>query len=405
MRFLYTAKSLKGKKEEGLMEAEDEFKLAKILKQKGLILISAQQDGKIKKERLKINILISGRVSLVEKMMFTKNLGVMVSAGVPLNKALETLSMQTKNKRFAETILDIEEELMAGKSFSDALLNHPDIFPEIFCSMVKVGEEGGKLEEVLLILTRQMEREHELKSKVKGALMYPAVIILAMIGIGVLMLVMVVPKLAETFKEFNASLPASTKFVIWLGQAVAARWYLLIVAAAVLPILFSVVSKSKTGKRVFDALNLKIPIISPIIKKVNSAYTSRILSSLIASGVPIARSLEILGRSLGNSYYQQALETTAEEVRKGGTVSKSLESYQNLYPLLLVQMVAVGEETGQMSEVLEKLADFFEGEAADASKNLATVIEPIVMLIVGGAVGFFAISMIQPMYSMMDAIK
>jgi len=386
------------------LEAEDEFKLAKILKQKNLILISAEQE-KENSKGFKINISFLGKVSLVEKMMFTRNLGVMISAGVSLPKALDILSKQTKNKKFRKTILEIRNEIIEGKNFSEALEKYTNIFPEVFSSMIKVGEENGQLEEVLAILTKQMERDYELKSRVKGAMVYPAVIIVAMIGIGILMLVMVVPKLADMFSDVGASLPATTRFVIWLGKNLSAKWYLLPLLIFGLPFLFSGLSKTKKGKRALDILSLKIPIVSSILKKVNSAYTSRILSSLIASGVPIARSLEILAKSLGNSYYKEALEKAAQDVRKGGKISETLKNYENIYPLLLIQMIAVGEETGQTSDVLGKLADFFEEEAANASKNLATVIEPLVMLLIGGAVGFFAISMIQPMYSMMETIR
>ncbi|MBL7156211.1 MAG: type II secretion system F family protein [Candidatus Pacebacteria bacterium] len=403
MHFSYIAKSLKGKEEQGVLEAETESQLARDLKKKGLVLVFAEPEIS-KKEKLKVNIPSFGKVSAVDKIMFTKNLKIMISAGIALPKALNILSQQVKNNKFKQAILNVEQKVIQGETFSGALLKHSDVFPEFFSSMVKVGEQGGKLEQVLGILTKQMEREHELKSKIQGAMMYPAVIILAMLGIGVLMLVMVVPKLSATFEEFEIALPITTQFVVWLGETLASKWYLFLGLIFLSPFLFSNISKTKTGKQTIDKLVLKIPIVSPIIKKTNSAYTVRILSSLIASGVPIAKSLEILSRTLGNVFYRQAMEVSAEKVRQGSKLSDILKNYQNIYPLLVVQMIAVGEETGQTSEVLEKLADFFEEEVANSSKNLATIIEPIVMLLIGGAVGFFAISMIQPMYSMMGAI-
>jgi len=404
-KYTYIAKSSEGEEERGVLEAENEFQLARKLRVQGFILISAREERKGRGKKSIGIPFLKGRIRLVDKMMFTRNLRVMISAGIALPRALEILSQQVKSKKFKEVVLDIKDEIMRGKSFSDSLLKHPAVFSDLFSSMIKVGEEGGKLEEVLGILARQMEREHELRSKIQGAMMYPAVIIFAMLGIGALMLVMVVPKIAATFKELEISLPPTTKFVIWLGESLATRWYLILGGIFLFPFFFFRLIKTNSGKRFFDTLVLKIPIISPILKKTNSAYTTRILSSLFASGVPITRSLEILSATLGNIHYKKAIALAAEKVRKGVKLSDVLIKYQDIYPPVLIQMIAVGEETGQTSEILEKLADFFEDEVTNATKNLASVIEPLLMLLIGGAVGFFAISMVQPMYSMLEAIK
>ncbi|GAH64094.1 unnamed protein product, partial [marine sediment metagenome] len=236
------------------------------------------------------------------------------------------------------------------------------------------------------------------------ALVYPTVILLAMIGIGILMLVMVVPKLAITFEELKIELPVTTKFVIALGEFLAQRWYVFL---GVIPLCFFLlrqVLKTKTGKKTSDSLLLKIPIFSSLIRKTNSAYMVRTLGSLLASGVPVVRSLEITSGALENFYFREAVAEAAKKVRGGGKISGALEDYP-IFPSLVVQMLEVGEETGETSNVLEKLADFFEEEVTNTTKNLAAVIEPVLMLIIGGVVGFFAISMVQPMYSMLEAIK
>ena len=271
--------------------------------------------------------------------------------------------------------------------------------------MIKVGEESGTLEDVLKVLTEQMEREHDLRSKILGALMYPAVILGAMAGIGVLMLIMVVPKLAETFKELDVELPATTRLVIFLGNFLAEKWYLAILIIVAIVILIRLAARTKQGKKLIDKTILKIPLISSLVKKTNSVYTTRTLSSLITAGVPIVRSLEIVSQSLSNFYFREALKNAAEKVRKGGKLSESLLPYQNIYPSLVLEMVAIGEETGETSAILGKLADFFEEEVTNITKNLSSVIEPILMLIIGGVVGFFAVSMVQPMYSMLGAIE
>jgi type IV pilus assembly protein PilC len=271
--------------------------------------------------------------------------------------------------------------------------------------MIKVGEEAGTLEEVLKVLASQMEKEKDIKSKVKGAMIYPAIIIFAMLGIGILMLFTVVPELSKTFKELEIELPLTTRVVIGIADFLTKKWYLVIVILSVLIFLFWRVLKTKSGKKIFDSFSLKFPIISPIIKNTNSAYTVRTLSSLISAGVPLPRALEITSRTLGNVFYKNALSEAAEKVRKGEKMSEALKLYENIYPLTVIQMISVGEETGETSVILSKLADFYEEEVSNATKNLASVIEPVLMLIIGTVVGFFAVSMVQPMYSMLGAIK
>lgn len=328
----------------------------------------------------------------------------MIGAGVPLPKALKTLAVQVGNKKFSKAISAIADQTARGENFSVALRKYPDIFSEIFCSMVMVGEESGTLEGNLDILAKQMERERELKSKIQSALLYPAVIIAAMIGIGIMMLVTVVPKLAEIFRELEIELPLTTKFVIFLGTAFAEGWYFVILIVFILLVLARFAFKSDLGRKIVGIISLKIPFISILVKKTNSAHTVRTLSSLIAAGIPMVRSLEIVSKTIGNVYYQKATSQAIEEVKKGSKLSEALKKYQDIYSLTVIQMIEVGEETGETADVLEKLGNFFEEEVATATKDLASIIEPIIMLVIGGAVGFFAISMIQPMYSMPQGI-
>lgn len=409
-QYFYTAKSLKGESQTGILEAKDEYQLARILRQQDLILIKAElEEEKLKKRpRLQFGgwvLPFLGGVSLVEKMMFTRNLQVMIAAGLPLPRAMETLALQTKSKKFKEAILNVKEEITKGKSFSDSLTRFPRVFSELFQSMVRVGEESGTLEEALKVLSSQMEKQHELSSRIQGAMIYPAVIICAMIGIGILMLIMVVPQLSATFKELNIELPLTTRIVIGLADFLVKKWYLFILIVIFIAFLFWQAMKTKIGKRILDDLILKIPIISPIVRKSNAAYTARTLSSLISAGVPIVRALEITAGTLGNIQYKTALQEAGEQVRKGGKLSEALRPFENIYSIMVIQMIAVGEETGETSSILAKLADFFEEEVGNATKNLASVIEPVLMLIIGAVVGFFAVSMIQPMYSMLGTIQ
>jgi len=406
-KYFFQAKSQKGENYSDSREAKDKQDLSRALHQEGYVLISVTEKNSKKKNSPNFwqSVFSFGRVSLKDKMMLTRNLKVMISAGISIPRALITLADQTKNKKFKKSLLEISEKIVKGENFSDSLAFYPDIFPQLFCSMVKVGEESGTLEKNLDILAKQMEREHALKAKIQEALVYPAVIVTAMVGIGIMMLIVVVPKLAKTFEELEAELPLTTKIVIGLGTFLSERWYLVL---AILVICFGflrMVLKTKKGKKEIDTLVLKLPVISPIIKKTNAAHMIRTLSSLVAAGVPMVRSLEIISETMDNFYYKKAVMSAIENVKKGEKLSSALEPYQNLFPLTVIQMVEVGEETGETSSILEKLGDFYEEEISQATKNLTAVIEPVLMLIVGGVVGFFAISMIQPMYSMLSSIK
>ena len=406
MIFTYKAKSLQGETHTGIKEAKNKRELAKSLRADGYALISAEikrrNSNKIK--NIKISVPFLDSVSLADKMFFVKNLQVMVASGVTLPHALNTLSTASKNKKFSKVLLEIKEEVVKGQSFSNTLLKYPKVFPELFVNMVRVGEEAGTLEDTLGILGNQMEKDHNLRSKIKGALIYPAVIICAMTGIGILMLATVVPKLADTFNDLGIELPATTKFIIFLGTFMAEKWYIVLLIFIVLAFLAASVLRTKRGKRILSKVLLKIPIISPLTKKTNCAYTARTLSSLIASGVPLVRTLQITSGAVTNFYYQKALKGMAVKVQKGEKLSVAIAEYENIYPVIMIQMLKVGEETGETSSIMEKIAIFFEQEVTDSAKNLSSIIEPVLMLVVGAAVGFFAVSMITPMYSMLEAI-
>jgi len=404
-KYSYIAKSQKGETKKGLSTAKDESELARFLKQENLLLISAKVKTDAKKETFLKKISFLDRVSLTEKIMFTRNLQVMVSSGIALPRAMNILAKQTKNKKFSKTILDIERKIVKGIKFSESLRAYPSVFSELFISMIEVGEESGTLEQCLGTLTEQMVRQDELSSKIKSAMIYPLVIITAMLGIGFAMLLFVVPSIAATFDELNVSLPATTQFVIWLGNTMVSKWYLGLIIIGLLTAFFVRVGNTKKGKKAIGFLMLRIPVINVIVKNINSAKMARTLGSLISSGVPLTRSLEILSNVLGNVYYQEAMLDASVKIQKGIKLSDVLGTYQNIFPILVIQMIAVGEETGATVSILGKLADFFEKEVANATNNLAAIVEPLVMLLIGGAVGFFAISMVQPMYSMLGAIE
>ena len=404
-KYFYVAKSMEGQEKAAELEAKDEHQLAKILHQEGYVLISAKASQEKKQSSFDISLPFLNGVSLKEKLFFTRNLKVMISAGISLPRALRTLAEISKNKIFKKVLLEIIEEVNKGQSFSGVLAKYPKIFSNLFCNLIKAGEESGTMEESLKNLTMQMERQNDLRSKITGAMMYPAVIVAAMIGIGVLMLVMVIPKLAETFRDLGAELPLTTRIVMFLGDFMVQKWYLVILIIIIFVVALRIILGTKSGKRAFDRISLKIPVIAPLVQKTNSAYTVRTISSLLNSGVPVTTTLEITSGILGNVYFSEALQKSAERVRKGEKLSAALKSFGDLYPQVVVQMLEVGEETGETSDILQKLADFFEEEVTNTTKNMSSIIEPILMLFIGGAVGFFAVSMLQPIYGVMGTIK
>ncbi|MBU1045671.1 type II secretion system F family protein [Patescibacteria group bacterium] len=400
--YSYIAKSFDGESKKGTAEAKSKKELASILKQDGFFLISAEM-GKTANKKKKFSLGIK-YVSLTEKLMATRNLQVMIAAGVPLPRALEILSAQAKNKYFKKVLGEIKDEVIKGTAFSNALKKYPRVFPEIYYSMIQVGEETGKMEEVLDILALQLERVHELRSRIKGAMVYPAVIIAAMLIIGVIMLVKVVPQLSETFQELEVKLPPMTLFVVGLGNFFVQRWYIVILIFLILVFAIMTLIRSKAGKRHFDAWLLRVPVISGLIKKINCAYTSLTLSALIQGGVPIVTALEISAGAVSNIYFKEALKVTAKKVQKGERLSSAMSKFSHLYSDLFLQMLQVGEETGETSSMLAKLADFFEDQVNNITKNLSSIIEPVLLLFVGAVVAFFAVAMVQPIYSIMSGM-
>lgn len=406
--FSYKAKSFSGAEEEGVMEASDEAHLARLLKQKGYFLVSASSAG-VKREKKVLNSVLNFfrglvGVPLAEKLFFTRNLEVMIKTGVALPRAFGVLSGQAKSRKFKKALLDISDKITKGEGLSVCFGAYPDIFSLLYQETMKIGEETGKLEDALHILVVQMEREHKLKSDIKTAMVYPVVVLVMAFFIGTFMFIFAVPKLKEAFTGLGVQLPFTTKAIFAFVDFLVKRWPLAILLFCVVFVALVVAWRSKKTGRLKSAIVLKIPIISKISKTANSALTLRTLSSLLAAGVPIVRSLEVASGALNNFYFQASLKEAAKIVEKGEKLSKALGAYERIYSPVVMQMIEVGEETGETPGVLEKLADFYEEEVASATKKLASVIEPFLILVIGAVVGFFAVSMMQPMFNMMSGV-
>jgi type IV pilus assembly protein PilC len=405
MLFSYSAKLNTGEISQGMLEAEDRFRAAHELRSRGLNPISVEEKKKNLSEKWESLPSIFKKVSVAEQIIFTKNLSGMIKAGLPLSRGLSVILKQTQNKELQKIVQTVLHDIDGGATFSAGLERYPDVFSKLFTSMVRAGEESGNLSGALTDIGENLEKAHSLTKKIHGALIYPGVILSAMVVIGVLMFAFVVPTLAGTFKELGVKLPASTQFIVALGNFFSAHlllsFLIIIAAAAGIFLLF----RAKSMSRFIDFAVLRLPVVGKLAQELNTARTTRTMSSLLSSGVSIIRAVEITQDVVQNIYYKRVLEKVKAAVEKGSPFSKIFMDNPKLYPVMMAEMVEVGEETGKLSDMLSEVALFYEAEIENKTKNLSTIIEPVLMIIIGAAVGFFAISMISPLYSVLGEIN
>jgi type IV pilus assembly protein PilC len=404
-KFFYTAKNITtGERSGGEIESRDERTLAQELRAQGVLLTSHKEIEEATTLHIKFFDRFSS-VPLKEKMVFTRNLAVMVSSGLTVSRSIHNLSIQTQNKRFKKILQSVFEDVQGGQTLSAGLGKYPGAFNELFVNMIGVGEMSGNLEEVLEILALQLEKENDLMSKVRGALIYPGVIVTAMVGIGVLMLTYILPKITGVFKDMNVELPATTLFIMGISDFLRNHAILSLVITIVTVVAVKIFAGTEPGKRFFSFLFLHLPIVGNIIVKVNCARFARIYSSLLKSGISVVSGLTIVSKTLANVYYKDVLAEAIAEIQKGVELSKVIGKYPRVFPILVTQILEVGEETGKTETVLQRLAEFYEEEVSQITKNMSSIIEPILMLVIGASVGFFAVAMLQPMYSVLENIK
>ena len=358
-----------------------------------------KQDSFISK-LLKTDISKFTKVPIKEKIIFTQNLSVMIKTGLPLSKALHTLSQQTKNQKFKEILLDIHNKIEKGTSFAEALKDHKSTFGELFVSMVESGEISGNLEEVLNQVYLQMKKDHEIVSKVKGAMIYPAIVVIAMIGIGIAMMVFVIPKLVSIFDEIKAELPLPTKILIAISDFLTQNGIIALGIFVFIIIVLKLIHKTDKGKSLFHYLILKSPIMGNISRKINLARFSRTMSSLLKTDIPIIKCFEITAKVVGNVHYKKSLLKAAEDIKKGLPISQSVSKFPKLFTPMIIQMITVGEESGEVDTVLKEIASFYEEDIDQTMKNLPQIIEPLLILVLGIGVGAMAVSIIMPLYSL-----
>ncbi len=399
--FAYKIVDSSGKKVAGEREAKDRFVLQDELKKEGSTLISVEEASK--KNLFSLSFDFGGGVKQHDKIVFARNLSKMIEAGLPLTRGLSILERQNKGG-FKKILREINDMLATGVTFSDTLKKYPRVFSDLFVSMVKAGEESGNLSLALHNISAQMEKTYQLNKKIRGAMMYPAVIFALMLVLGVLMMVYMVPTLTATFVGLGIKLPLSTRIIIAISNFL--KDYILFVFVGLVAAGVAIVALMKTEKvkHMIDFLFLHTPIIKDFTKQVNSARTARTLSSLLSSGVDIVVAIGVTREVVQNSYYKKVLEEIGTTIQKGEPISAVFAKHEVLYPVFVGEMVAVGEETGKISEMLSGIAEFYEEEVDQQTKNLSSIIEPVLMIVIGAGVGIFAISMLAPTYSLADAI-
>ncbi len=405
MLFTYSAKSKTGEIVHDTIEGNDRYSLARDLRSRGFIPLSITGQAKAFTERFSLFSNFFSKVKSSELIILTKNLSGMIRAGLSLYRALSVLKKQTKNAKLGKILDSISADINAGETFSFALAKCPDVFSKLFVSMVRAGEESGNLAGSLSDIGLNLEKSSSLTKKIHGALIYPGVIMSAMVVIGVLMFAFVVPTLAGTFKELGVKLPLSTQILVFVGTFFSEHLILTFLIIFSIGIGLYLVFKAEFTKKYIDFLMMNLPVVKNLSRELNTARTARTMSSLLLSGVSITRAVEITEDVVQNTYYKKVLKEAKEGIEKGEPFSRAFEANPNLYPVMMSEMIEVGEETGKLADMLVQIALFYEEEIENKTKNLSTIIEPLLMIVIGAGVGFFAISMISPLYSILGSIS
>ena len=400
--YKYKAQDKEGKIYERTIDVEKRFDLYDIIRKEGGTVVSIKEANS-SKSFSSLNNLFGG-IKTHQKITFAKNLGMMMTAGLAVTRALSVMGKQAKNKTYKKLLSDLEMDVSHGKTLSESLGKQPKVFSQLFVSMVKAGEESGNVSGALGIVSSQMEKSYLLVKKVRGALIYPAVIIFVMIIIGILLLIFMVPTLSATFEGLGVELPLSTRVLIYSSNFLINNILMVLVALIVFATSLTLFLKSRIGRNFSDNLFIHVPVLGLMIKEFESARSARTLSSLLSAGVEIIVALDVTADVLQNHLYKNAIGQARTAIEKGEPMSAVFVANEHLYPLFVGEMVAVGEETGKISEMLMGVADYYEEEVDQKTKNLSTIIEPVLMVIIGIGVGFFAISMLAPTYSLVDYI-
>ena len=400
-KFSWEGRSKSGSTQKGVMEAASVANVEAQLKRYGFTSVSVKEEAK--KIELKIPGFGGGKIETKDLVVFTRQFATMIDSGLPLVQCLDILSSQQDNKAFKEILYKVKDSVESGSTFADALGKHPKAFDQLYVNLVAAGEVGGILDTILNRLAAYIEKAMKLKKQVKGAMVYPTTIMaIAVVVVGVI-LVFVIPTFAKMFADFGGDLPAPTKFVIGLSNFLKKYILVMIGGFFLLSAAFKKYYATKNGRKVIDGLALKSPIVGPLIRKVSVAKFTRTLGTMISSGVPIMDGLEIVAKTAGNVIVEEAIYRVRSAIAEGKTIAEPLEQL-GVFPPMVVQMISVGEATGAMDTMLNKIADFYDDEVDDAVGALTSMMEPLLMVFLGTAVGGLVIAMYLPIFKLAGTV-
>ena len=403
MKFRVTLAKEGGGSEERDVDAPSRFAVYELLQKEGRTVTALEEDKAFKLPSW-LSFTFGTGIKKRDIITMIKNMSAMLTAGLSLSRALSVIERQSPNKRLQVIASGLDESVKKGSSFHEALALYPKVFSGLFVAMAKAGEESGGLAGALQVVAIQMERSDELQRKVKGAMIYPSIVVSAILVVGVLMLIYVVPTLTKTFTTLGVKLPLTTKIIVVTSDFMAANAIVTLVSLALIFIgIFSFV-KSRPGSKTVLWIALRLPIIGELVRETFSARAARTLSSLLASGVPVLTALGIAREVVQAEVFSNVIKEAEARVQKGDQLSSAFAEHPELFPLLMSDMLSVGEETGKVAEMLGQIAEFYESDVSEKTKDLSTIIEPVLMLIIGVFVGIFAVSMIAPIYSLSSAI-
>ncbi len=399
--YVWKGRTTGGEVMSGELAAESRRELTMALRRKKIILINAKE--KSKGLSLSLKRAGSGSVKTKDLAIFTRQFATMINAGLPLVQCLDTLSKQTSKTVFREVISKVMKDVESGGTLAESIAKHRNIFSELYVQMVTAGEAGGVLDVILLRLATFLEKIDALKRKVKTAMMYPSVVLTVAVAATVFLLVFIIPTFAKMFKDFGGQLPLPTRIVMGVSDFIRSKWWLLVGVLAAVVVAAKRIRSSEKGRYKTDAMLLKVPAIGDILMKASVARFTRTLGTLISSGVPILDGLNITAKTAGNMVIQDAILKTRASISEGETISSPLRE-SNVFPPMVVQMIAIGEETGALDDMLGKIADFYEEEVDTAVEGLTSIIEPVMIVFMGGIVGTMVIAMYLPIFKMVSVI-
>jgi type IV pilus assembly protein PilC len=400
--WVWEGKTKTGEIKRGEMEAADQASVLTRLRSMQLT------NTKVKKKPIELNLLKFlpgiGGVTQKDLVIFTRQFATMIDAGLPLVQCLDILGNQMDNLAFREVLIKIKNKVESGSTLADALEDHPKVFDTLYTQLVAAGEIGGILDTILNRLAAYIEKNEKLKGKVKGAMVYPSIVLVVAVGVTVVLLLFVTPTFEKMFKDFGGAMPAPTQFIIDLSQFLQHYIIYMIIGLIAIIIAFRAYLRWPKGREQWDAFTIQSPIFGPLIRKVAVARFTRTLGTMISSGVPILDALDVVTKTAGNKTVEKAIRYTREKISEGKTIVQPL-SETKVFPPMVVQMIGVGEATGAMDQMLSKIADFYDDEVDAAVAALTSMIEPVMMVFLGGIVGGFLVAMYLPIFSIAGAIK